>query len=136
MKGLRIAAVLAFACAGAACSMNRAKEIRYEVPVAVDSLDSVMRYQVANVDARSKEVVLVPVRLASEEVELQAGHELRLTFGELQILSGRDAAGSDVGQSLATGREVLVYGKRMGIPNAIDDIARIEIPAAKSAPHK
>jgi hypothetical protein len=133
MKRMTMAAVLAFACVGsAACSMNRAEQIRYEVPVALDSLDSVMRYEVSALDRGAKEVVLAPARLADREIERQAGHELRLSYAEFRVLSGSEKASRDVIQSLKPGGEVLIYGKRMGVPNAADDIARIALPGANA----
>lgn len=108
---------------------ERAEEIREEVPIAADSLDQVMSYQISRVDPQTSEVVLVPSELAEQEIEPQAGQELRLTFGEFRLLSGKtDPSAGDVIQSLEEGGEVIIHSKRMGIPNAADDIERIEFP--------
>ena len=145
MKRTTLAAILALACAGAGCNMKkgetnraegpreramqRAEEIRVEVPIAVDSLDSVMRYQISRVDPQTSEIVLVPTEIAEGEIEPQAGQELRLTFGEFRLLTGEtDPSAGDVIQSLEEGGEVIIHGKRLGIPTGADDIDRIELP--------
>jgi hypothetical protein len=152
MKRTTVAAVLALACAGTVgCNMKkgetrraeasrgagaakdravqRAGEIKEEVPVAVDSLDQEMRYEVSRIDPKTSEIVLVPAELAEGDIEPQAGQELRLSFGEFRVLSGKaDPSAGDVIQSLEEGGEVIVYGKRMGIPTGADDIERIEFP--------
>lgn len=156
MKRTTVAAILALACAGVAgCNMKkgetrraeaespreramqRAEEIREEVPVAVDSLDQVMRYQVSRLDTNTSEIVLVPAELAEGDIEPQAGQELRLTFGEFRLLTGKtDPSAGDVIQSLEEGGEVIIYGKRMGIPTGADDIERIEFPEQENEPEK
>ena len=115
--------------------MERAEEIREEVPIAADSLDQVMRYQISRLDPQTSEIVLVPTEIAEQEIEPQAGQELRLTFGEFRLLTGKtDPSTGDVIQSLEEGGEVIIHGKRMGIPTGADDIERIELPGQEEQP--
>ena len=111
---------------------SRAGEIRDEIPADVDSLDAVMRYEVSRVDFKTSEIILVPVELTEREIEPQAGQELKLTFSEFRTLVGNDdPSAGDMVQSLDEGGEVIVHGKRLGLPNSADDIQKIELPPAE-----
>lgn len=142
MKTKLMTAALALACAGlvTGCNTNKNKartaEARQtlekadeEVGLALDGMDAVMRYEVANVDMKASELILVPAELAEQEIKTQSGQELRLTFSEFRELTGKTEPDTgDIIQSLEEGGEVIIHSKRLGMPNSADDIDRIELP--------
>ena len=131
-------AIVALACAGlVGCAKQRDTQTAgtsdpMDVTVSdpgVDSLDGAMRYQVSRVDPQAGEVVLVPVEVAEQEIEPQAGQELTLEFQEFRDLTGQsDPSMGDIIQSLQEGGEVIVHSKGLGMPQSADEIDRIELP--------